>query len=55
MQSSTIIYYIYVFHAYLAPTYFDLTAIIRELTSILLKPTEIRHSSYVYAYKMYRL
>jgi len=32
----------YVFHAYLAPACFGLTAIIRELTPILLKPTEIR-------------
>jgi len=60
MQSSTfiILYYIlniYVFHAYLAPTCFNLTAIIRELTPILLNPTELRQSYNVYAYKMYRL
>lgn len=30
-------FHYYVFHSYLAPPYFRLTAIIRELTSILLK------------------
>ena len=48
-------FYHYVFHSYLSATCFGLTAIIRELTPILLKLAGINYSYNAYSYQEYRL
>jgi len=48
-------FYNYVFQSLLSATYFGLTAIIRELTLILLKLAGINYSYNAYSYQMYRV